>query len=314
MSLRVLPNKEFKKLVELSRDPKFKKKIYTNQEPRAINWSAYTTSQIKEAEETLDYIKEMVNSSYCPRVRKNATNPRLLAKAILLSEFLGSPERQAEGWTKIIGPYIGIHKRMDDWVIGNGYSRPEVATILYEIFLATRNSDGILSGDGTGLERTRKQNYESQKDTYEGWYMTSIVDSREIVQAFDISGRGEREVMFELIKIVSGDSLRLDAGFNSRDLTRAIGELFMTPYIYPKKINKLNGDLIWKNMYLGFFFETYDWLKEYHQRSHTESFHSAFKRVYGPITKINSTARFVQVTARIILHNFRRLSYFARAK
>ena len=132
------------------------------------------------------------------------------------------------------------------------------------------------------------------------------------LQAFDITGRGEREVMFELIKIVSGDSLRLDAGFNSRDLTRAIGELFMVPYIYPKKINKLNGDSIWKNMYLGFFFEIYDWLKEYHQRSHTESFHSAFKRVYGQVSKINYTARFVQVTARIILHNFRRLSYFAR--
>jgi len=300
MSLKLLPNKEFQKLVKSSRDPKFKKKIYSSQEPRKIDWSAYTTSQIREAEETLNFIREMVNLSYCPRVRKNATNPRLLAKAILLSEFLGSPERQAEGWTKIFGPYVGIHKRIDDWVIGDGYSRPEVAAILYEIFLATRDSDGKLSGDGTGLEKTRKQNYESQKKNYEGWYMTSIVDSREIVQAFDITGRGEREVMFELIKIVSGDSLRLDAGFNSRDLARAIGELFMTPYIYPKKINKLNGDLIWKNMYLGFFFETYSWLKEYHQRSHTESFHSAFKRVYGQVTKINYTARFVQITARII--------------
>jgi hypothetical protein len=64
-----------------------------------------------------------------------------------------------------------------------------VAEILYEIFLTTIDSDGILSGDGTGLEKTRKQNYESQKKNYEGWYMTSIVDSREVVQAFDITGR-----------------------------------------------------------------------------------------------------------------------------
>lgn len=312
MPLKILPNKEFKKLVKLSRDPVFKRELYEAQEPRKINWSAYSLSQIKEAEETLNFIKEMVNSSFFPKVRKNATSPKLLAKAILLSEFLGSPERQAEGWTKIFGPYVGISKKIDDWVIGDGYSRPEVAQILYEIFLTTRDSDRILSGDGTGLEKTRKQNYESQKKNYEGWYMTSVVDSREIVQAFDITGRGEREVMFELIRIVSGDSLRLDAGFNSRDLTRAIGELFIVPYIYPKKINKLNGDLIWQNMYLGFFFEIYDWLKEYHQRSHTESFHSAFKRVYGQVTKINYTARFVQVTARIILHNFRRMSYFNR--
>ncbi len=312
MSLTVLPNKEFRELVKLSKDKEFKKKIYKAKEPRKIDWPAYNLSQIRQIKESLNFIRESVNYSYCPKVRKNATSPKLLAKAILLTELIQSPERHAEGWVEILGPYVGIHKKIDDWVIGDAYSRPEVAQILYEIFLATRDSDGILGGDGTGLEKTRKQNYESQKKNYEGWYMTSIVDSREIVQAFDITGRDEREVIFELIKIVSGDSLRLDAGFNSRELTRSIGELFMIPYIYPKKINKLNGDLIWQNMYLGFFFEICDWLKEYHQRSHTESFHSAFKRVYGQVTKVNYTARFVQITTRIILHNFRRLSYFNR--
>jgi len=312
MSLKVLPNKEFRKLVKLSRDKEFKKGVYKAQEPRKINWPAYNLSQIKQIKDSLNFIRESVNNSYCLKVRKNATNPKLLAKAILLTELIQSSERHAEGWVEILGPYVGIHERIDDWVIGNSYSRPEVAKILYEIFLTTRDSDGILQGDGTGLEKTRKQNYESQKKNYEGWYMTSIVDSREIVQAFDITGRGEKEVILELIRIVSGNSLRLDAGFNSRELTRAIGELFMIPYIYPKKINKLNGDLIWQNMYLGFFFEIFDWLREYHQRSHTESFHSAFKRVYGGVTKINYTARFVQITARIILHNFRRLSYFKR--
>jgi len=306
----ILPNAEFKKLVKLTRNPKLKKEIYNAQEPRKINWSAYTLSQINEAEESLGFIREMVNSSFCPKVRKNATSPKLLAKAILLSEYLGSPERQTEGWIKIFGPSVGIHKKIDDWVIGDGYSRPEVASILYEIFLTTKDSDGILSGDGTGLERTRKQNYESRKER--GDYMTSIVDSREIVQAFDITGRGECEVMKELINLVSGSSLRLDAGFNDRSLVKAIEQLFMTPYVYPKSSNILNGHVSWKYMYLEFFYETYKWLKKYHQRSHTESFHSAFKRVYGEVTKINYTARFVQICARIILHNFRRLSYFSR--
>ena len=79
-------------------------------------------------------------------------------------------------------------------------------------------------------------------------------------------------------------------------------------YIY----NDLNGHDSWKYMYLEFFLDIYAWLKEYHQRSHTESFHSAFKRVYGVVRKVGYTARFVQITARIILHNFRRLSSFAR--
>jgi len=307
-----LPNKDFRKLVKSTRDPEFKKEIYEAQEQRAIDWPAYNLSQIKQVKETLNFIREIVNNSYASKVRNNATNPRELAKAILISEMIQSPERESEGWVEILGPYVGIHTKIDDWVLGDGYSRPEVAMILYEIFLTTRDSNGILQGDGTGLERTRKQNYESQKKNCGGWYMTSIVDTREIVQAFDVTGKGEREVMMELIKIVSGDSIRLDSGFNCRELTKAIEDLFMIPYIYPKSNNNLNGDDPWKYMYLHFFRDIYSWLKEYHQRSHTESFHSAFKRVYGEVRKIGYTARFVQVCARIILHNFRRMSYFSR--
>lgn len=306
-----LPNVKFRKLVKSTRDPDFKKEIYEAQKQRKIDWPAYNLSQIKQVKETLKFIKEIVNSSFAPSVRSNATNPKSLTKAILISEMIQSPERESEGWIEILGPYVGIYKRIDDWVLGDSYSRPEVARILYEIFLTTRDSDGILSGDGSGLERTRKQNYESAKKNY-GTYMTSIVDSRELVQAFDITGRGECEVMLGLIKIVFGNSIRLDAGFNCRELAKAIEDSFMTPYIYPKSINNLNGDDSWKLMYLEFFLDIYAWLKEYHQRSHSESFHSAFKRVYGEVTKINYTARFVQITARIILHNFRRLSYFSR--
>lgn len=307
-----LPNQDFRRLVKSTRDPKFKKEIYEFQEQREINWPAYNLSQIKQVKETLNFIKQSVNFSYCSKVRSNATNPRLLAKAILLSELIKSSERESEGWVEILGPYVGVYEKIDDWVLGDAYSRPEVARILYEIFLTTRDSDGILSGDGSGIERTRKQNYESNKKC--GTYMTSIIDSREIVQAFDITGRGECEVMKELIREVTGDSIRLDAGFNDRELTKLIEELFMTPYIYPKSNNNLNGDDSWKFMYLEFFLDIYAWLKEYHQRSHSESFNSSFKRVYGEIRKINYTARFVQITARIILHNFRRLSYFARCK
>jgi len=308
----ILPNKDFRRLVKSTRYPEFKKEIYEAQEQRKIVWPAYNLSQIKQVKETLNFIKESINLSYALKVRSNATNPKALAKAVLISEMIQSPERESEGWVEILGPYVGIYEKIDDWVLGDAYSRPEVARILYDIFLTTRDSDGKLNGDGTGLERTRKQNYESQKRNCGGWYITSIVDSREIVQAFDITGRGEREVMMELIKMVSGNSIRLDAGFNSRELTKAIEDLFMTPYIYPNSKNNLNGDDSWKEMYLEFFRDICVWLKEYHQRSHCESFHSAFKRVYGEVRKINYTARFVQITARIILHNFRRLSYFSR--
>ena len=70
--------------------------------------------------------------------------------------------------------------------------------------------------------------------------MTSIVDSREVVQAFDL-GKQELRTMHELIEQVTGNSLRLDAGFNDRELVDKLTEKSITPYVFPKKNNKLNG-------------------------------------------------------------------------
>jgi transposase len=312
-----LPNKDFRQLVILLKDPKEKEKIYPSQEERKINWPAYNLTKIREASDMLMFIRELVNKSILPSTKgkrgKPLTNPKSLAKAILACELLGLPERNAQDWIAILSSQLGIKELLDDRVIGEAYDKPEVACILKQVFDHVRKSDGILSGDGTGLERSRKENYASTKSK-EGTYMTSIVDSREVVQAFDISGVHECQIMHELVKEVRGDSLRLDAGFNDRALATEIEELFMTPYIYPKKCNNLNGDLAWKFMYLEFFFDVYFWLKEYHQRSHCESFHSSFKRVFGLVTKVRYSCRFAQITARIILHNLQRLSYFARAK
>ena len=179
--------------------------------------------------------------------------------------------------------------------------------MLKQVFEKTKYSDGILSGDGSGLETTRKQNYESDKLTSE--YFTSIVDSREIVQAFEMS-RKERQAMKNMIEEVKGNSLRLDAGFVDRELTRKIAELGIKPFIFPKKSIDINWGLAWKTMYLELFFDTQEWLREYHQRSHCESFHSSLKRRNKPLLKNNSISRLTQLTARIIIHNLRKLSYY----
>lgn len=310
----ILPNQEFRKLVKEVRDPEKKKKIYKHKEPRKINWPEYNLSKINELKETLIFIRKSVNSVKSINVESNVgrppTNAKILAKAILFCEIGVVPERQAQGWLELFGPFLGIHEKLDDRVIGEGYNRPEVACILNQIFENTKTSDGKLSGDGTGLETSRKENYESTKNKKEGQYMTSIIDSREIVQAFDISGTQECQIMHELVERVDGSSIRLDAGFNDRELVKKIANLGMTPYVFPKCNNNLNGDPFWQGMYLKFYYDTLTWLNEFHQRSHTESFHSSFKRVFGIVTKLRFSCKFVQVTARIILHNFRRQSYY----
>lgn len=307
------PNVQFRKLVKDVRNPKKKKEIYGPQENRKIDWTKYTLSKINDLKEILIFIREAVNEIRVvevPRIGRPPINPKHLAKAILFCEAVGLPERQAQGYLELLGPFLGIHEKLDDRVIGKAYSNPEVANILNQVFEKNKTSDMVLGGDGTGLERSRKDNYESTKKKKAGQYMTSIVDSREIVQAFDISGIQECRIMHELIKRVKGNSLRLDAGFNDRKLTQEIFDLGMTPYIFPKCSNNINGGFAWREMYLKFYYETLDWLIEYHQRSHTESFHSSFKRAFGIVTKLNFSAKFVQICARIIIHNQRRIIYF----
>jgi len=308
---RGYPNKEFRKLISFLKE----EKIYEDKEPREINWSEYTLSQIKEAKETLLFIKREVDKCEMPpkKVGRPLTNPKILTKAILICEALGFTERKAQGWLEILGPFVGIYEKLDDRVIGNAYNKREVTFILKQVFEKTKTSDGKLSGDGTGLETSRKQNYGlNKKSTVE--FLTCIVDSREIIQAFDFSGKDECKAMHSLIEEVEGDSLRLDSGFNDRELVRKILENGMLPYVYPRKNNNINGDKAWREMYLEFFTDVIAWLTEYYQRVHCESFHSAFKRVFGIVRKIRTHSKFIQVCARIILHNRARLSYFERIK
>ena len=304
-----LPNEEFRQLVCLMREKDF----YEPEEIRPIDWPRYNLAQIKEAKETLEFIRTEVDAAESlflkGKAGKPLTNPKSLVKSVLICEALGLTERNAQGWLEILGPFVGIGERLDDRTIGDAYDKVEVVYLLKQIFEKTKDSDGILSGDGTGLETSRKQNYESYKKA--GNHMTSIVDSREIVQAFDIYEQ-ECKAMHKLIELVYGNSLRLDAGFNDRKLVKRIAEKGITPYAFPRRINNLNGSAAWKSMYMDLFMDVMAWLTEYHQRSHSESFHSSFKSRYGIITKRRITSILCQVTARIILHNRRKLSYFNR--
>ena len=310
------PNIMFRQLVVDIRNPKKKKEIYPRQQKREIHWHEYTLSKINDLKSILLFIRNSVDGvfideDFC-KVGRPSVHPKILAKAILFCEAIGLPERQAQGWLEIIGLFIGIHETLDDRVIGKAYENPEVIRILKKVFEKNKSSDGVLGGDGTGLERSRKDNYESTKKKKAGQYMTSIIDSREIVQAFDISGTQECQIMHKLIKNVKGKTLCLDAGFNDRKLVYEISRLGMQAYIFPKKNNNINGDVYWQKMYLDFYYNTINWLINYHQRSHTESFHSSFKRTFGIVTKLKFCSKFAQVCARIIIHNHRRLSYFER--
>ena len=61
------------------------------------------------------------------------TNPKDLVKAILVCELLGLTERKAQGWLKILGPYLGIENDLDDKTISDAYDKLEVIYILKQV-------------------------------------------------------------------------------------------------------------------------------------------------------------------------------------
>lgn len=307
------PNEAFRRKIKMLRNKEKKKEFYENQNQRKISWPEYNSAKINDLKQTLIFIRKSVNRIYFERkksVGRPSINPKSLVKAILFCEAIGLPERQAQGWLEVISPFLGINEKIDDRVLGEAYSNPEVIIILNQIFEENKSSNGILQGDGSGLERSRKENYEKEKDRNEGRYMISIVDSREIVQAFDISSVSECKVMRELIKKVNDKRLSLDSGFLDKEFVKEISLKGLIPYIFPKKNNNMNGNPHWQKMCYNFYLNTLEWLIEYHQRNHTESFHSSFKRVFGMVTKLRFNCKFSQVCARIIIHNNRRLYYF----
>ena len=109
-----LPNKEFRQLVSFLKE----EKIYKDKKPRGINWKEYTLQQINEAKELLLFIKNSVDKCKYPlkKVGRPLTDPKVLAKAILICEALDLTERKAQGWLEIIGPFVGIHEKLDDRV------------------------------------------------------------------------------------------------------------------------------------------------------------------------------------------------------
>ena len=183
--MRVI-NRAFRRLV-----PKLREKgFYKSQEKRSIKWKNYNLSQINEVK-ILDKITSLVDFSKLRETKsfgRPLTNPKDLSKAILVAELLSLPERQAQGWINLLASKVGITSFLDDRTIGRAYNRLEVLQILKQVFEQTKTCDGVLSGDGTGIETTRKQNYETEKKKTEN-YLVSIVDSREIVQAFEMNNK-----------------------------------------------------------------------------------------------------------------------------
>src|SRR3989344_9104853 len=159
-----LPNAEFRRLVPNLR----KKGFYKPQEKRKIDWKKYNSAQTGEAVKIFEEIKILVDCCEVKRMNnlgRKGKDGKILAKIILVCELMQLTERQSQGWITLIGNSLGLSSNIDDRTVGRAYNSLEIQYLLKQVFEKTKNSDGILSGDGSGLETTRKQNYENDRKT-----------------------------------------------------------------------------------------------------------------------------------------------------
>jgi len=314
-------SKNFQKLVKQMREKGF----YKAKEPLPVDWSAYTVNQINDIIDTLKFIRTEVDRVHIPLTHQGVGRPPtdagVLAKAILFTEIFSIPERNAEGWLLLIGHHLGINEQIDDRVLGKAYQNKEVISLLEQVFETNKTNNGEMCGDGTGIENSRKENYESTKKKTN--YLTTIIDTREVVQAFEVGDKRECPIMHNLVekikielkkdvnKLTTKAKLSLDAGFVDRKLTQLIEDAGITPYIFPKKNNVITpkGYPAWGRMVKQIIDNVTAWLTEYHIRSHAESFHSSFKRVFGIVTKRLNITVYTQTLCRIIHNNRRKTSY-----
>jgi len=110
----------------------------------------------------------------------------------------------------------------------------------------------------------------------------------------------------------SVDMMTGDWAFLSRENTSAIAFAGAIPLLYPRKNVTLRakGHPAWKHMLYQFLEDTQTWLRQYHQRSISESVNSAFHRMFSrKLTRRARSRRRTETLVRICDFNIKRFCY-----
>ena len=298
------------------------------EQEKQVDWTAYSEAKVNELRSIINLIKEMVDAVGLPEKPVSAGQPakdaKDLAKAILLQQYLQANERVAIGWIDLLGPRLGISSAFEWRSLARAYEREDVKFVLERVFeLSTTPVQGSahsFSLDSTGLEESRKENYESvahsEKSSSYPKLTSCISNEFHVVTSYaftenvgDCKAFGQAFALTAAMQSV--ERVELDAGFVSRDICTAIGNAGALPFVYPKKgiTLKKKKSQAWKNMLLLFVANPQEWLRFYHERSNVESWHSAFKRRFSkPLQCKSVLTQATEVCARIIIENFAQLN------
>lgn len=319
---------------------------YEKKEKNDTDWTKYDTAQINEINDMLEYIRDSVDQAVWnlhieeryEREKRKPGQPMVfpgdLAKAVLLQQYFRVSNRVSEGLMRLFMEKMGIKEFFSYKTIERAYGNIFVQEILHHLFIATqqpvKEKEKNFSTDGTGAATSMKYNYEHEKhgkkkgeerklDTFEQLILTVGCKYQLIADVImtDNPHANESPYLEEAVSRVSSlyDSIDIwsaDAGYISRINVTAIEDAGGIPRIYPKKDDtfKAKGSPAWKKMHYALINDPQRWLREYHQRSISETVNSTYLRMFPkPLSRIIRRRRFYEGFARICVYNLKRLLY-----
>jgi len=309
---------------------------YERRPKKGIDWSAYDRAQVHEVRDMLLLIRDVVDAAW-RRLEPSlgeGPNPGLpavpvpdLAKAVLVQQYFGVSNREAEGHVLLFQEVLGIARPFSYKSVERAYGNADVRRVLDELFRLTQLSvEGRETGqapDGTGMPTSQKVNYESagrtgRKAGFEK-VLTSVGTTYGLyasVVPMEDPDDGESPYFPRVVRdlaryrrlaFVVGDSAFLSR--RNCDLVESLGA---EPRFLPKVTSNLKrfGSDAYVRMLLGFVRDPQAWLREYHVRSLAESGFSAVKRRDPrPLRRRLKERKDVEIEARFDVANLRRLCY-----
>jgi transposase len=329
-----LKEKNTQKLTRLVKEISSKKFPYEAKEEKSIDWNAYNAAQINEINDYLVLIKEIVDElkintgSFQNSTGRPSKDCYDKAKALLVQQYFECSNRVAAGLIKLFKEKLGIEENIAYKDIERAYEDACVITILKLVLELSNNpikdKETDFSIDGSGMHRTIKNNYESDKSKgkdiskydkfvgvmgskYQLYSAVDITDGEANECPFLIPLMGETKKLYDRIDLVTAD-----AAYLSRANCSYVKSIGAFPRIFPKINTTLNaeGSFAWKYMLLDFIRHTQKWLRDYHKRSISETGNSVLKtRFPRPLLKRVNCRRKVETFSRICCYNLRRLVY-----
>lgn len=265
-----------------------------------------------------------------------------VVKVLLMQTYFNAPNRVASGLQTLFSDRLGLRTEFSYKTIERGYDDGDVRELLEEVNALTnepvKGLEKVFSVDGTGHATSSKQNYESdrskQRRENDGVCANAFPDSvRPYVanvavigvkyklyaaSASTVNARvGERslfnDVFEDAVALHPGMEKMLGDGlYANRPTCKTVSAAGVLPVFLPARnvTMKKKGVAAWVRMLARIVDSPQEFLRDYHERSISESGFSMDARAFPkPVLKRLPERKVTASRLRFVCHNVKRLCY-----